>query len=457
MQHFPIFLDTRQKRIVVSGAGQCALAKLRIILKTEAEVFVFGDAPLDEINEWERAGRLTFYERPLKEEDLENALLLYAANDDEDLDQAVAALGRKAGVKTLIVENLYDSDIISPAIVDRDPVTVAVGTEGAAPVLARRIKADIEEMLPQSLGILARIGKAFRPMVTRLPFGRARREFWSRYYFEQGPQVVAEGEWAVEHVLNSLLHEMEHQEERSGHVHFLGGGPGDPDLLTLKARKLLHDADVVIYDRLVSRDVLELARREAILVEVDKTPFGPSWTQEDINALMIKHGATSQVVRLKSGDCGIFGRLDEEMTALDEAGIEYSITPGITAASAAAAEMKASLTQRGRNSCLRIITAHQAQGFAEQDWRKLATPNEVTAIYMGKAAADFLRGRLLMHGASPETPVTIVENASRISQRIIPATLLTLADSLRDTTGPVVLMLGLLPRKAAQTILKEAL
>ena len=182
-------------------------------------------------------------------------------------------------------------------------------------------------------------------MVTRLPFGRARREFWSRYYFEQGPQVVAEGEWAVEHVLNSLLHEMEHQEERSGHVHFLGGGR-DPDLLTLKARKLLHDADVVIYDRLVSRDVLELARREAILVEVGKTPFGPSWTQEDINALMIKHGATSQVVRLKSGDCGIFGRLDEEMTALDEAGIEYSITLWITAASAAAAEMKASLTQR---------------------------------------------------------------------------------------------------------------
>ena len=130
MQHFPIFLDTRQKRIVLSGAGQCALAKLRIILKTEAEVFVFGDAPLDEINEWERAGRLTFYERPLKEEDLENALLLYAANDDEDLDQAVAALGRKAGVKTLIVDNLDESDFISPAIVDRDPVTVAVGTEG---------------------------------------------------------------------------------------------------------------------------------------------------------------------------------------------------------------------------------------------------------------------------------------------------------------------------------------
>ena len=169
MQHFPIFLDTKSELLCQVRVN--APAKLRIILKTEAEVFVFGDAPLDEINEWERAGRLTFYERPLKEEDLENALLLYAANDDEDLDQAVAALGRKAGVKTLIVDNLDESDFISPAIVDRDPVTVAVGTEGAAPVLARRIKADIEEMLPQSLGILARIGKAFRPMVTRLPLG----------------------------------------------------------------------------------------------------------------------------------------------------------------------------------------------------------------------------------------------------------------------------------------------
>lgn len=455
MRHFPIYLDTRGQRVVVSGAQDCAVAKLRLILKTEAKIEVFGLDADDQVLTWARQGQLTYHARAVGACDVLGAVLLYAANDDPDLDHRVAELGRRAGVKTLVVDNLDASDFITPAIVDRAPVTVAIGTEGAAPVLARKIKSDIEAMLPQSLGLLARIGNAFRPLAARLPGGRVRRDFWSRYYFERGPQALADGEDAARQVLHDMLDEPIHT--RAGHVHFVGAGPGDPELLTLRARKTLHEADVVIHDRLVPGAILELARREATIIEVGKTPFGPSWRQEDINALLVEHGQTAQVVRLKSGDSGIFGRLEEEAEALDAAGIAFTVTPGITSAAAAAAELRVSLTKRGRNGALRILTGHDVDGFAEQDWRTLAQPGAVAAIYMGKAASGFLRGRLLMHAADQTTPVTIVENASRPDQRIIPATLLSLSDALDGVEGPAVLMFGLAPRAAQALTLKEAL
>jgi uroporphyrin-III C-methyltransferase len=242
-----------------------------------------------------------------------------------------------------------------------------------------------------------------------------------------------------------------------GHVHFVGAGPGDPDLLTVRAQTLLHEAEVILHDRLVPAAILALASPSAQIIEVGKTAFGPSWKQDDISALLVAHGARSRVIRLKSGDSGIFGRLDEEMDALDTAGIDYTITPGITASVAAAATLKASLTKRGRNTGLRIITGHDTEGYADQDWHTLAEPGTVAAIYMGKSAAAYLRGRLLMHGADDSTPVTIVENASRPDQRILPATLLSLPDLLETITGPAVLMLGLRPRAATELTLKEAL
>lgn len=445
MQFFPIFLNTAQKTIVVVGAGACALAKLRLLVRTEADIVVFSSEPSSEVQALAQSGRISLIERAPVRADLSGAILVYAATDDPVLDAQTATLARETDVPVLIVDNLDDSDFITPAIVDRAPVTIAIGTEGAAPVLARQIKADIEEMLPAQLGPLARLGKAFRPFVHKLPFGRPRRQFWSRYYFDLGPKALEVGEWAVEHVLHDLLSRMTQEMPEPGYVHFIGAGPGDPELLTLKARKILHEADVVIYDRLVPAAILELARREATLIEVGKTPFGPSWKQADINVLLTEHGRSSQVARLKSGDGGIFGRLDEEANALRVAGIGYGVVPGITAAAAAAATLKVSLTQRDRNSDLRIITGYEADGFCEQDWRSLAAPGAVAAIYMGKAAAAFLRGRLLMHGAKAETPVTIVENVSRPDQRIIPGSLHSLPDRLADVTGPAVLMLGLSP------------
>ncbi|MBD3625460.1 MAG: uroporphyrinogen-III C-methyltransferase, partial [Rhodobacteraceae bacterium] len=436
MRHFPVFLNLRGRRVVVSGAGECAVAKLRLLLKTEAELAVYGTDADPLVRQWAEEGRLALTGRAIREGDADDAALVYGANEDPVEDARAVAIGKAAGALTNIVDNLDDSEFITPAIVDRDPVTVAIGTEGAAPVLARRIKADLEERLPASLGLLTRIGQAFRPRAEALPMGRKRRNFWSRFYFERGPEALKQGEDAAQLALEELLSEELAARPEEGHVWLVGTGPGDPELLTLKARRLLHEADVVIHDRLVPQPILELARREATVIEVGKIPYGKSWKQEDINDLLVEHGRTAQVVRLKSGDPGIFGRLDEEMDALDRAGVAFDIVPGVTSASAAAASIKVSLTKRGRNGSLRILTGHDVKGFAEHDWRDLAKPGAVAAIYMGVRASAFLRGRLMIHGAAEDTPITAIENASRPDQRVIASTLIDLPETLETAAPP---------------------
>lgn len=452
MKHFPIFLAVENRRILLSGGGDAALAKLRLLLKTEARIEVFAEDAAPEIVSWAAEGRLTLHARALAPCDLLGAVLVYGADEDAAHDARIKRLAEAAGVLVNIVDNLADSAFITPAIVDRDPVTVAIGTEGAAPVLARAIKRDLEEKLPVTLGTLARIGKAFRGAVEALPFGRKRRDFWAEYYFDTGPKALAEGgEPAVQDGLRALLAEHLTAKARRGHVALVGAGPGDPELLTLKARKALDEADVIIHDRLVAPEILELARREATLLDVGKQGFGRHTPQEEIARLMTEHaGRGLQVVRLKSGDPVIYGRLDEEIEALEAAGISWSIVPGITSASAAAAGIGQSLTRRGRNSALRVLTGHDTEGFAEQDWAALARPGTVAAIYMAKKGARFLQGRLLMHGAPASTPVTIVENASRPEQRTVASTLATLAADLdsADLTGPAILLYGLAPRAA---------
>jgi uroporphyrin-III C-methyltransferase/precorrin-2 dehydrogenase/sirohydrochlorin ferrochelatase len=225
---------------------------------------------------------------------------------------------------------------------------------------------------------------------------------------------------------------------------------------------LLHEADVVIHDRLVPSPILELARREATILEAGKTAYGPSWRQEEINALLVRYArAGATVVRLKGGDPAIFGRLDEEIEALEVAGVGYAVVPGVTAASAAAAAIGQSLTRRGRNSSFRVLTGHDVDGFAEHEWRELARPGATAAIYMGVKAATFVRGRLLMHGAAASTPVTAVENAGRPGQRVIATTLIDLPQALAEAApeGPVTILLGLEPRAAALALrnVREAL
>lgn len=242
-------------------------------------------------------------------------------------------------------------------------------------------------------------------------------------------------------------------------VTFAGAGPGAAEHLTLGAYRALQAADVVIHDRLVGAEVLALIPAHVRRIDVGKEGFGPSTSQDDINAVLVAEALIGQhVVRLKGGDCGIFGRLDEEIEALQAAGLSFSILPGLTSASVAAANIGQSLTRRGRNASLRIITGHDMAGFAEQDWRGIARKGEVAAIYMGKKSARFIQGRLLMHGADPATEITLVENVSRPDQRIVAASLSTLAEAANMLQGPAVILYGLAPRRAAAAIpeLKEA-
>jgi uroporphyrin-III C-methyltransferase len=244
----------------------------------------------------------------------------------------------------------------------------------------------------------------------------------------------------------------------TGHVVFVGAGPGDPDLLTIKALRALQAADVVIHDRLVSSDILDLSNPAARRLNAGKQGFGPAMSQDDINALIVAHAVDgAHVVRLKGGDATVFGRLDEEIDAVTAAGIPWHVVPGITAASASVAAIGQSLTKRGRNAAVRFLTGHDMTGFADHDWRALARPGEVAAIYMGKKSARFIQGRLIMHGADRATPVTVIENASLPDQRVLSTTLDRLPADLGAAalTGPALTFLGLAPR-AAETALSHS-
>ena len=456
MNHFPIFLALEGRRVLVAGGGEAAIAKLRLLLKTTAHITVVAADAAPEIEGWAEAGRLTLIRRAIEPGDALCCVVAYGAHEDAALDARTLRLASADGALVNIVDNLADSQFITPAIVDRDPVVVAIGTEGAAPVLARKIKADLEATLPAQLGLLARIGKTFRKAAEILPMGAARRRFWADYYAKTGPRAAEQGEESVRAALDTLLANHMNAETRPGRVDLVGAGPGDPELLTLKARNALDKADVVIHDRLVAPEILELARREAIILDAGKEGFGPSTAQGDINAMMVEHGLRGlHVVRLKAGDPTVFGRLDEEIEALDAAGLDWTIVPGITAASAAVATIGQSLTKRERNGSVRFLTGHDMKGFADQDWAALSRPGEVAAIYMGKRAARWMQGRLMMHGCAPATPVSVVENASRADQTIHATTLSTLPDALSDVTGPAVLLFGLAPRAAAEALTRQ--
>ena len=335
MRHFPIYLDMKGKLVVLSGAGPVAVPKLRLLLKTSARIRVFGFDAEESIRNWAAEGRLEWLERELEAEDLEGATLLYCANDDEKKDSEAAALGARAGTLVNVVDNLEASEFITPAIVDRDPVTVAIGTEGSAPVLARKIKADVETQLPISLGVLAREGQKFREAASALRPGRERREFWSRYFSEAGPRALASGgRGAVQSCLRSLLREMKSSPRENGKVAFVGVGPGDPDLMTVKARRFVDKADVVVHDRSVPKEILELARREAEFVEIGDGHSDLRISEFGAGQLVAEHARKGALVaRLVLGDLEEHANVGVEMKTVAEAGLDWEAAKGMLSVS----------------------------------------------------------------------------------------------------------------------------
>ena len=448
MRYLPIHIDLRGRDVVVFGGGGAAEAKLRTLLKTEAMLTVVARAPSAEIRRWADAGRLTLADRTM-----DGAALVYAATEDPQENLRLAKAARALGIPVNAADMPAGCDFITPAIVDRSPVSVSIGTEGTSPGLARALKSDLEARLPSDLGETARTIKGLRDeLKVQEPDIAKRQALWADVLGSGLSDVASlDSESVTDRYRTARAGGV-----TQGHVHIVGAGPGDPDLLTVGALRVMHSADVVVYDRLVSDEALSLCRREAEFIYVGKQAGGASTRQEAINAVLVEKASEGhRVVRLKSGDPLVFGRAEEEFAALDEAGIGFTIHPGITAATAAAAGLRHSLTVRGENTAAVLATGHHENGFAELDWAALARPGARASIYMGVRAARFIQGRLLVHGADPQTPVSIVENASRPDQRVVEATLATLPDALHDVTGPAVLMLGYAPR-GARTALRAA-
>ena len=316
MDHFPIYMKTEGTCIALSGGGDAAIAKLRLLVKTLAKIDVFATSPSEAIRTLAYEGKISLHTRDLRFTDLQDVMMVYAADEDAARDAHTRALGKAAGVLVNIVDNLQDSDFITPAIVDRAPVTVAIGTEGAAPVLARAIKAALEEDLSPVLGTLAEFGKSFRSRAFALPAGRARRDFWADYYNHAGPQAYAAGgETGVRAALDALLIQHQNDDDATGRIDLIGTGMGEADMLSIRARRAIDRADIIIADADVSDEVLELARREA--------DFLPATTPAADILQAANEGAA--IVRLKPGT----GTPDDLITQALSAGIECAILPGL--------------------------------------------------------------------------------------------------------------------------------
>ncbi|MCB1422275.1 MAG: siroheme synthase [Nitratireductor sp.] len=345
MRFFPLFVDLQGQTVVVSGAGEHAAAKIRLLLKTPADILVFGTSPCEAVRRWHEEGRLQLAKRQLQWDDVAGARLVYGANGDAALDAAAVELGRWAGALTNIVDDLDNCDFLTPAIVDRDPVTVAVGTEGTAPVLARKIKADVEEMLPADTGRLARIAQTFRPAVAGLKQATARRALWTRFFFNDGPAAFAAG-GAVAAIgrLHELLAGISSEAKLPGRVTFVSVTQSDPELLTLKARKALQHAGTVFHDRSVSRAILEIARREATFEERGQGSV----------TRMVQAAANGQdIVCIASVPAADVRTFQREIAAFEAAGLAWEILPGVMSAVIASAgeDQPAAAAQKpeGRN------------------------------------------------------------------------------------------------------------
>lgn len=444
MRYFPVFLDLAGRDVLVVGGGENAVRKVRLLTRTPAHLTVLARSFAPELVALAAQGRIHRIERLFHSADVAGKALVFAATGIAETDARIAEAARAAGVPVNVVDGPDHSSFIMPAIVDRDPVTVAIGTEGTSPVLAREIKARLEAMLPVRYGAIAHAAGRLRERIEHAIADLAvRRKFWESLL--RGPfrrAALAGDEAAAEAAVARALSDFDTPPR--GRVVLIGCGPGDAELLTLKAQQALQEADVLVIDRLVGADVLELARRDAERIDVGKLPGGPSASQDEINRILVREaGAGKIVARLKGGDAFVFGRAADEMAALQAAGIEVEVVPGVTAALACAARIGLPVTLRGEVRQFTVLTGAAAEGDAEHDWAALARPGAAFAIYMGLAAAPRIAERLLAAGADPATPVVVVENGTRAEERAIDGRLSDLDAIAARLRGPTIIFVGL--------------
>ncbi len=441
---FPAFFRVEGKIAAVFGNGDEAFAKVRLLLNTQARVVAYTDRPDADYHAYLIANRIETVRAGFAAEQIVGATLIFAATGDAAQDRAIVEAARAHKVPANAVDQPDYCDFFTPALVNRAPVAVAIGTEGAGPVLAQMIRAQVDQLLAPSLGRLAGLAIAYRKTVEHLvPKGAARRLFWRRFFSGAVADAIANENLPQAHrAANSLLQSAEKIE---GHVWLVGAGPGAADLLTLRAQRVMMEADVIVYDALVPQEIVDTGRRDAERLSVGKRKGCHSKSQEEINDLLVYLGREGKrVVRLKSGDPLVYGRAGEEMAALRTAGISYEVVPGITSAFAAAADFELPLTLRGVASSLVFTTGHDLTGDILPDWASLAVSGATIAVYMGRTVAASVAERLMQAGLPPETTVGVIENASRADRRLLHGILRDLPDLQHrdELTGPVMVIIG---------------
>jgi len=447
VNYFPVFFNLSGQRVLIVGGGEVALRKISLLERAGAAICVVAPRVAPEILQRAASASLSISMREFLPKDLDHARLVIVATSRRATNRWIATLCEARGIPVNVVDGKHASRFIVPAIIDRDPVLVAISTSGASPVLARRLRERLESVIPKRFGELATWLRELRHSAAVKIKGSAdRRRFFETLIDGAAARRFITGDRrGAERLAQQLLATSSTAAPAAGEVVLVGAGPGDPELLTLKGLRALQDADVILYDRLVSDGVLDLARRDAMRICVGKSSGAAGATQAQINDLLIAHAREGKrVVRLKGGDPFIFGRGGEELQALEQAGIAFSVVPGITAATGVAAYAGIPLTHRDHAHSVSFVTGHADPRGVQPDWRALAGAAQTAVFYMGLGQAAHIIERLIENGAPATRPAAAVARGTHDAQRVVTATLGTLlsACTTAELDSPALLVVG---------------
>lgn len=442
MNYLPLFADVKQRVVLVVGGGEVATRKIELLLRAGADVHVVAKSLAEPLLAKQNAGQLHWLAQEFSPEQVDKVFLVIAATDDVALNAAVSQAAQQRYRLVNVVDDQPKCSFIFPSIVDRSPLVVAISSGGQAPVLARLLREKLEALLPASLGDMARVAGEWRERVKdRLYSMRARRQFWERLFNSPFADHIAAGQQTVAE--ETLRQQLDQPQRVLGDVALVGAGPGDAGLLTLRGLQLIQLADVVLYDHLVSPEVLELVRRDAEKICVGKRASAHSLPQGEINRLLFTLASSGKrVVRLKGGDPFIFGRGGEEVQYLAKAGVPFQIVPGITAAAGVTAYAGIPLTHRDYAQSVLFITGHCRPDGEALDWSTLARGRQTLAIYMGTVKAAEISQQLIAHGRAPDTPVAVISRGTRPDQSVNIGTLAQLETLAHQAPTPALLVIG---------------
>jgi uroporphyrin-III C-methyltransferase / precorrin-2 dehydrogenase / sirohydrochlorin ferrochelatase len=437
MSYLPIFVNLKGKSCLVVGGGEVAARKVMQLLKAQGQITVIAPRLCQALIELGEKELITYKQTEFSPADLEGAWLVIAATNEFKLNQTISNLAEQRNRLVNVVDAPLLCNFIMPSIVDRAPVQIAISTGGASPVLARLLKARLETLIPAAYGRLAAVMAAFRDRAKRtFPDTNTRRRFWEKVLHGPVAEMLFAGqEKPALATLERLFEDESTEPEMLGEVYLVGGGPGDPDLLTFRALRLMQQADVVLYDRLVAPAILDLARKDAERIYVGKQKDQHTLPQEKINEMLLRLARQGKrVLRLKGGDPFIFGRGGEEIDTLSAHGIPFQVVPGITAASGCACYAGIPLTHRDyAHSCI-FVTGHLREGKLDLNWEALVQPKQTIAIYMGLHGLDILCRAFIDHGLSPVTPMALIQQGTTPNQRVWTGTLSTLPLIIKNQT-----------------------